>query len=276
MTQTAMTLAAVVTCEPDLARLESVLRAVLPQVSMTQVIDNSVQSRDAVADMVMRLGVQFRPQPTNIGLAAAYNVAIDQARELGATDILLLDQDSVLPSGYVAAVESVLRQSDRAVVAASGIPRDERAVRYGRQEFRSQRVVQTSGTLFRLEAFEAVGLFEADLFIHHVDKEWFMRARARGYSTRVSPTAMVHTEIGMSVSRLSWMPKGVHWQSDTRLYFGVRNTLRLTRRPYLPLAWRMWHLVKIAILLALHLGFRDGRRALATSALSGIRDGLRQ
>lgn len=112
--------AVVVLYRPELARLQQVLTALTPQVEQVVLVHNGATTvggtgRSAapeaewLEDWLNRLPLQrericYLPQTSNIGLAAAQNLGLAQARVLQAEFVLLCDQDSVAAPDMVEAL----------------------------------------------------------------------------------------------------------------------------------------------------------------------------
>jgi rhamnosyltransferase len=268
------TLCAVVTYEPDLDRLSGALGAVQHEVD-TIVFDNGSTNVGDIASLIARrfASVSLVRSPTNVGLATAYNQMSRHAREHSKHYLLLLDQDTICPTGYARALETYhAAPGNERCAAAGGQPIDRRAEQRRGAEVRRHRLVQSSGTSFRLAAFDDVGGFEDELFIHHVDKEWFHRAASRGWSTAVVPDLELDHQPGQDVVRFPLMPRAWRWQSDPRLYYLTRNTLRLCAREYLPTSWKVGQVGKTAVIDTGHLLFRGQRWERARMLAQAVRD----
>lgn len=265
--------AAIVTYRPDPVRLRDVLSAVVPQVAHTAVVDNSELSTP-VREVVTGLGesVELISNGRNLGLSRAYNQAVERAHDCGADALLLLDHDTVCPASYVAKLSEHLA-SDSRLAVVGGRPVDRRVDAGDRPERRNQRLVQSSGSLFRVAAFEAVGGFDEALFIHHVDREWFARAAALGWASATVDEQIDHEPGGAPV-RLPGAPKAIRFYSDTRLYYMVRNSILLSSRPYMGTRWKVEQAVKVPARFGIHVVVRPGRRGRISVAIDAIRDGL--
>lgn len=184
-------------------------------------------------------GVEQIALETNSGIAHALNVAIQRARELGATHVLTLDQDSTVPSGYVARLMDVLRSrvatgrpSAGAVPMAAGgsaVLRDTDDAPFDPIQ---------SGQIIPVSVLDAVGPFSEELFIDAVDSDFWLRADALGYSFAVVDGAEIEHGLGeLQPIRifgrqlvLAGKPRHVLYHSPFRTYYMVRNSIVLHRR----------------------------------------------
>lgn len=101
-----------VTYRPDIFLFHEALYSLSNQVHTSIIVDNSTQSNleyDSENILVLALN-------ENVGIAAAQNIGIQKAIELGADYIILSDQDTVYPSNYVAAMLPVFDDYAKACV----------------------------------------------------------------------------------------------------------------------------------------------------------------
>ncbi|WP_206447306.1 glycosyltransferase family 2 protein [Agrococcus sp. KRD186] len=287
--------AVAVTFRPDEGAIGEVLERATAQVGALVVLDNDSPEVDGAhwsARVAMPAGVELQREPRNIGLGAAYNRAAAIARERGARYVMLLDQDSLLEPGCVAAL---LRHADqraaRRPLGAVGPTfvdgrSGERApfVRFGfplNKKFHAPAggdvdvdFLISSGSLIPLTALEVAGGFDAGLFIDSVDMEWCFRAKAAGLQlVGVADARMLHT-IGDELVRL---PGGgtmfVH--SPLRLYMMTRNRVALWRRPGTPRTWTAQDVPRMLFKLGRMTAFAPPRIRNAKAMLRGARDGWR-
>lgn len=211
------------------------VRALSEQVERVVVVDDGSHSLGGLA--FSDTNVVSLELPENVGIAAALNRGIDRARQLGATHIVTMDQDSTLPDGYV---DAALSHLDRLAVAgmrpAAVVP-----ARFG--DF----VVTTtgspdhprdpiqSGQVIPVDVFAEVGNFDERLFIDGVDTEYTLRARAAGLEFWILPDSMLEHSLGEQVpivvfgKHLSVFGKKRHhyYHAPFRTYYAMRNGLAL-------------------------------------------------
>lgn len=210
----------------------------------------------------------------NSGVGAAQNRGMRSAFRLGAKYCLLLDQDSQLGPGVIAAlVEThrlLLRGKRRVacVVPAVGqtpgarVPVEPTVVREG----------QASGMLVSKQAFEEVGPMDESLFIDLVDYEWCWRARKKGYLVFQQPGATIRHRLGedSALNRL-----GIHVPAPIRHYYQFRNHLLLMREKDVPAKWKVVNSLKLLAKLAVYPILLDSRLHRLFFIRRGIIDGVR-
>jgi rhamnosyltransferase len=279
--------AAVVTAfEPD-NRLISVCASVRHQVDLVVVVDDgSPAANERVLESCRDLGVVVVRHELNRGIGAALNTGVQavraHARGGAGADILTLDQDSVLPAGYVNALTAAAAQARAAGVlvamvgpeGASGVrsaaARGDGPVTYSREPIQS-------GLLVPATTFAEIGLFDEDLFIDGVDSEFYLRARAHELRAIVARGAMLEHRLGrrhaVAIARRQF--EVVH-AAEFRYYYIGRNRVVLCRRYWL--SEPMWVVTSVArdvrhvTVVTL---FVPGRRKRLQELRRGLHDGMR-
>jgi len=301
----------VVSFEPDAVRLKEVLQAAAPQLAGLVVVDNS-ESEQGRADSAAccasvtaanaQVAVQFADMGKNLGLSRAFNQGIALAGKHGASHVLLLDQDSIVGGGMVAALLQALTP-DSATLQALGKDRapitvgpwyvDELS---GRRSvvLRSKTVMVgyerapdnptlpmptemliSSGSLVPLTAFAELGPLDEALFIDHIDTDWALRAHQAGHWLAIIPGANMTHRLGDRVLRFWWgrmrlLP--VH--SPIRLYYTFRNSLWLYARPHGHWRWVLFDLKRLLAVTVIHLLAAGPRWPRLQMIFRGVGDGL--
>ena len=234
--------------------------------------------------------------PCNAGLAAALNQGARAARHAWpeCRFILLLDQDTETGVG---GVEALLAAYDRLAATHPRLgcigPRmvdTQTGLEHGFHQISGCRWVRRyavdaeslpvanlngSGTLVRLDLFEALGGLDEDFFIDHVDTAWSFRVLDAGYELRGVPGIAFRHRMGERSIRF-WLLGWRVWpyRSPVRHRYLFRNTVRLLRRPGVPFCWKAWAPVKLAVTVVVHLLFDQARGAQLRAMWGGLRDGM--
>jgi rhamnosyltransferase len=285
---------------PSVERLAEQLEALEGQVDDIIVIDNG--SRPAVEHLLERhaaarprlaaLPIRIVALPGNEGIARGLNVGIEAARAQGAQLVVLLDHDSVPGAGMVA---ELVATRERCATPANPVAavgprvkdlRDAREypfVRLGwlrnRHQYCAGSAQQvfacdfliSSGTLIALDAFDAVGPFEDDLFIDSVDREWCFRALSRGFALYGACAAHLDHRLG-DRRRPVWGGLELIVHSPARLYYMTRNRLLLYRRAYVPLKWKINDFLRMIAKFTATLLLVAPRREYARLSWKAVRD----
>jgi rhamnosyltransferase len=280
------TCAVFVSYHPDPSFLSNI-RAVVPQVGATIIVDNG--STGAAADIVARAAelpkVRVIHCGENLGLGAALNIGVAEARSRGCEWIVTFDQDSSAPAGYVdeliSAINSYERRERVAVVGPvyvdQGTGLRTSFARSSAGNIARVETTLTSGSLVRASVFDVVGPFDEGFFIDYLDIEFCLRCAMHGYDVIQASAARLGHNLGRSVvRRVLWKKFGVTNHSALRRYYIARNRLAVyrryaSRRP----GWVIRDVYSFVREVAKFLCFEDDRRAKAAATLRGVRDGIR-
>lgn len=288
-----MTVAIVVTYQPNLIELTRLLDAIRHQVPVTIVVDNGstidvwsfLAGRNDSRTHCLCLG-------TNQGVAAAQNAGIAWAREQGANFVILFDQDSIPEIGMVALLQRVYqsKMKEGYRVAAVG-PRyvDERncnravfsrlcGMRVLTEDGAGSNVgvlvdfVISSGSLISLDALSHIGCMTEALFIDQIDIDWGLRAKSIGYqSFGVYNAVMMHS---LGEAPLIILGHKLLNHSPLRHYYIIRNAIWLIAQPYTPLGWQLYFARMILVRYLLYSVCVVPRLAYFTMMTKGLWHGL--
>lgn len=284
--------AVVVTYQPP--DITALLTELVRQCQEVTVVDNGSRP-ERLAPLracCQRLGASLVELGSNRGIAAAQNIGVSAALAQGAQHVLLSDQDSRLAPDMVRLLFEAIREDPR-VAAVGPLPAEEGPdgdelvyvdrgwgpKRATKADLRQRRLeaafLIASGCLVRREALEDVGLMREDLFIDHVDLEWGVRARNRGWCLLAVPEARLTHSLGDKAVKIPGRAQPVHVHSPLRNYYMVRNTITLIRWRGLPARWRVrycYWVAKYTAFNALAAGQGSQRRRMLAR---GLCDGLR-
>lgn len=210
------------------------MRDVLAQVDAVVIVDDG-------SDTLTRIDfhddrVTTIASPTNRGIAAALNTAIDAARDLGATHLVTLDQDSALAPGHVesllSALDTAQRRGARPAAAVPGVVGGAPVLM--QDDGQPLDPIQ-SGQVVPIAVFDELGGFREELFIDAVDSEFTARARRHGMTLIAVPDVAMAHELGELVPItffgrplvLRGKARHVLHHKAWRTYYMVRNSLWL-------------------------------------------------
>lgn len=282
--------AGIVVFRPDPALLLPLIEAVAREAAPVFLLANGPLDPDLAARLDAE-PVEVIQAPSNLGVAEGFNLCVLAALLRGKTRILLLDQDSRLASGMVAALSAAMDEVAAAgecpavvgprIVSPIGAETEFKAPRYfARQGFpmigaaAPVHYVISSGSLVDLAAFRVVGPWRSDYFIDGVDTEWCFRAWSKGRSCWVARESSMEHRIGKGVIKAGLLGRAVPRQPDFRLFAYVRNQVYGLLLAHVPIGWKMRviaHTARIVLLSWADRGF-EPRFLAAMSAAMG--DGL--
>ncbi|UYP19743.1 glycosyltransferase family 2 protein [Rhodococcus sp. Z13] len=288
-----MTTAAVITSYDPGDDLLDTCRAVASQVDSVIVVDDgSRRDVSALLDTCRSEGWTVLEQGANTGIAAALNRGVDEALASGADAVLTLDQDTVLEPGYVQRMHAHLGLArslgiDAALLGPSSINGGIAPFWYATEGLTMAFEPIQSGLLIPREVFDRIGGFEEGLFIDCVDTEFYLRARAAGIPSLVTPGARISHQFGRSTR---WIPprllrrlagplrNGFDFIEDApfRHYYIARNRTIMYRRYWRtePL-WCAVSLVKDGLARGRAIAIGSRRLVRLRLTVAGFRAGLR-
>lgn len=286
-------LSVIVTYHPDVKRLVDVLTILSGKVDSVFVVDNGSSFSDESNVLLASFpNVSLISLFENTGIAFALNVGIQRARELNATHILLMDQDSLPRSDMISLMSAHLEVfKGEEPVAAIG-PRfidvnngaisqhvHFEALRIGRipcpekTPYVPTDFLITSGSLIPLHVLDDVGPMDETLFIDHVDTEWCLRAKSKGYELLGDCEALMEHDLGEYRKRIwffRWREVPVH--KAFRYYYIFRNSVLLYRRKYIPWSWIRIDLIRLIQIFGFTLLFGPDRLGKIAMMFRGVRD----
>ena len=233
-------IAVVPTFSPDADVLDR-LRSLAEQVDAVIVVDDGSPERAyAVLDLIEKAGFELIRSASNAGIAAALNAGTRLALARGAQFVLTVDQDTLLPAGYVddcLHAFSLARPETKVGVVCSDRINGQPSIpgSYTPEGLGVVREAIQSGFLIRRECLEQCGLFDARLFIDDVDTEFCLRIARYGWLTVVGPgTDITHSLGEQAPTRIFGFqrykdgePATYQYHRPFRRYFIIRNNIDL-------------------------------------------------
>ncbi len=282
---------------PNPVLLSRAVDAMRPQVGAVIIIDNGAdpQVRQWLADEDKRGAITHIVMETNVGVAAGQNSGISWAGQHGFSHVLLMDQDSIAASNMVQRLMGSLTALERSGRKAGAIgPKLQytttlKAFHFIRLGLTSNLIhlppdqsepvlvdiIISSGSLIPLDVINTVGGMDDSFFIDNVDVEWCFRAASFGFKLYGDVGAVMEHNLGDAVKRfwfLRWRQATVH--KPLRLYYMMRNRVRLHNRSYTPLLWAVKDHFRICAKLLIFTIVVPPRRRNFTMMLRGLWDGL--
>ena len=186
--------AGIVSYNPEIDRLRENVAAIAPQVDRLLIFDNGSENVEEV-EVAFGSFAEIIRSPENLGMAKALNRLCAAAEQGEATDIVLLDQDSVASCDLVA-VEASHRSEDVGLVCALTIDRNHKGQEFNRSLIFDIKRPITSGSMINIAAWKGVGGYDERLFVDWVDDEFCDNLRTHGYRLiRTNGTSILH-ELG--------------------------------------------------------------------------------
>ena len=253
---------------------QSLVRAVgqTPQASLACLIYDNSLARHEVPETPF--ACTYRHDPSNPGLAVAYQLAFEQAKREGIGWLLLLDQDTTVTKEYLTeALQVACELRDRqnlgalvpkliqeGCVLSPHWPHGNRSLQsFGAfSGFLESNVrVYNSGALLRVEAIHTAGGFPLDFPLDYLDHAMFAKLQAQGRQVFLLQATLLH--------QLASKSQGVHaaLKSSPRL----RGMLKAEARFYLQYGSHRDRLLLLRRRAKLALGMLQCREFRSLAAL---------
>lgn len=286
--------AVVVTYQPNMESLLSLLSRLDGQVEFIVVVDNG-----STADVSLALGGHVIDKLSvislgeNCGIAVAQNRGILLAREIEASHVILFDQDSAPSADMVAkliACEARLALDGHCVASVGPRYFDERQnnpppfIRVENGMLKrcllpevgdavSVDYLIASGCLIPMGALNLVGDMADELFIDYVDIEWGLRAKSMGMENFGCFSAKMAHSLGDDPIR--FLGAVYPARSPLRHYYMFRNAVLLYRMKHVMLNWKLADGLRGVLRFGFYALFAKPRMEHLKMMIKGIFDGLR-
>lgn len=285
--------AVVVAFHPPLELFRKVIDAVLPQVSDVVIVDNTsgnTRPIDVGSEKVHVIAFK-----ENRGVGAAHNAGFEWAREHGSTHVLLLDHDSVPAADMVDQLVKATSELEKRGIPVGVVGpkyintatrRSSFFVQFKAYGFKrvwcdaAERLTPvdfliSSGSLIPVRVLDQVGLMDEGLFVDHVDTDWCLRARTKGYQAFGVRAAVMEHTLGSNMIAVTFVKREVPEHSPIRHYYTFRNSLCLYRRSYAAPRWIAGDLLRLLGMMVFYPLVTPPRLEHLRMMVRGIRDGIR-
>jgi hypothetical protein len=224
-------------------------------------------------------GIVFLPQEKNLGFAGGSNVGIRAALEGGCDFVMLLNNDTILPGGFL---EPLLRSMENNKLVGIATPKINYATQqdiiwFAGGQFHPPRIFgsmigmneKDAGQwdtprvvdyavgccmLIRREVFEKIGLLDEMFFFYLEDVDFCYRAQKAGYLVYYQPQSLIYHKVAQSTR--DNIPSRIYLHTQSRILFFFKHikglaiifavileSLRLLRTTASYLFKREWHLL---------------------------------
>lgn len=260
---------------PDIPLLLKNIEGSYTQVERLYLIDNTENYSGYAETLQTIANVCHIPLGRNTGIAHALNVGCRIALEAGFKWAVTLDQDSVLPPGYIDACTRFLASKTCHKIGIAGVTWNAGNCTENRQANRVFRVI-TSGSLTSLTAWEAVGGFKDELFIDCVDTEFCLNLLKNNYEVWQLSHIRLDHRLGNNTSDICIAGKHLCYATHhhaSRYYYMARNNLYVSAlyRNIFPQYAKVLR-KELRNLIAKIILFEKGKQSKLSSVWQGIRD----
>lgn len=201
----------IVLFNPDIPRFEKCLSAILEQTELVLLFDN-VGNQKKYGDVNDK--IVYMTDNQNKGIAYALNKIMFEAKKRGFDWVVTMDQDTILPSNYVAEISQYENIPNVAIFAPQVI--DKRRIYMTIEEGENLKDIDfciTSASFTNLGIWEKLGGFDEWLFIDYVDNDYCKRAKLNNYRIVQVPNIVIDQEFGNVIPKSPKVMKFYLWLS---------------------------------------------------------------
>jgi len=163
----------------------------------------------------------------NKGVAAALNLALEQASNDGYKWMLTMDQDGSFEAHELA---QLLKRKDTLsldnILLISPVHKKSFSIQKSDCHYEEVETVMTSGNLIYVQHAKEIGGYDTRLFIDEVDHEFCFRGLSKGYKVISLSSSYVNHQLGKSYIKNG---KQIRLYPPERLYYMARNYLFLRK-----------------------------------------------
>lgn len=281
--------ALIVTFNPDIDSFGKNLAAITRQVDKVIIVDNSNDSlsQNGLRDYLENKDDVILIQPKeNLGIAYAQNIGFMHAIKNNADYVVTFDQDSSVEDGLIETLYEEykhVKEQNNIKIACIGpsVINERNNTRYEKYFRNSVKIndsvfsvksIISSGTLYDVDVFSAIGFNKAEWFIDSIDIEWCYRARYLGYHVLMTTKVAMRHNLGAKDMKLP-VGKSINIGSPFRLYFVYRNWIFSLREPQFELSYKLKLLVMMPLKFVIFSNVSP-RKSRMLFMLRGIKDGL--
>lgn len=247
--------AVVITYHPDI-KLRERIEQIRHQVDKLLIIDNNSKSDciEMIQGISKDLDVDVILNESNLGIAEALNQGFKYVEGFGEqySWVLTLDQDSscyaLLVEQLIMAYEDCPFRDEVGIIGTNFKEKTTGRILHKKTQaadnWEEVQNLPTSGCIVSLAVFSEVGDFRKDFFVDHVDTEYCMRLRYKGYRVLISPKiGMIHPLGYYRVSKLHKWMRGSPMITNyppLRHYYWTRNGVTLIKENFLrDMSWSL-------------------------------------
>lgn len=212
------------------------------------VVDNGSDDRSVPLIRERHPGIEILENPRNLGYAVGANQGVRRALEMGATHVLLINNDAVAGEGMVSKLLESMEAHPSAgivgpkifyygtdimwfngghfnrILGLSTHPLMDRQDDGGDQD-REVGFITGCAMMIRSGVFRDIGLFDEEFDIYSEDLDFCLRAKEKGYGVLLVPRAVAEHKVSLSTGVV-----GSNLMTPYRSYYYARNMLMMVRK----------------------------------------------
>ena len=202
------------------------IKTYIDYIDKLYIVDNSENNNCELLRDFYSYKIEYIPNFSNLGIAAALNIACEKAYKENCKWILTMDQDSIFSSEDIKNYIELLKKNDKDNIGIM-------APRYELKNIlipKNKNSVITSGSFLNLIAYKKLGGFLEELFIDEVDHEMCYRMIRNNYKLLQFDDIVLHHELGnTAIKKMLFKNFSVTNHAGIRRYYITRNKLYINK-----------------------------------------------
>lgn len=190
-------------------------------------VDNSARNNEKLFTSMISENVVYIPLMSNKGIAYAMNIGFKKILQKSIPYVVTMDQDSMFGTNIIESyIKYIIDYGMDDIVALTPQYKTDRSMITKKSGHKTVKITMQSGSLFRTDIIERIGLFNNDLFLDVVDWEFFVRGRKAGMKIIQCNDAILLHEPAIT-EEIKILGKTIMYgtAAPVRYYYQVRNLL---------------------------------------------------
>lgn len=234
-------IAAIITYNPNLKRLEKNILSIINQVDRILIIDNKSSNIDLIMNLTKNISnnthknIDIKNNSDNKGIAYALNQSLEYAQNNNYKWVLTLDQDSICDDNMVRTMMKYLKENKSeniGIIAPSIIDENKHSeIEKMNNLIEYPTAVITSGSLTNVKIANNIGGFKNELFIDYVDHEFCLKMKKSNYEIIKLKQAKLYHELGeIKTYNILGKIATTTNHSSLRRYYYYRNSVYVHKK----------------------------------------------
>lgn len=243
------------------------------------IVDNSVVK--SICTEIDNLNVHVISNLKNLGVAEAFNIGCKYAIANGFKWVITMDQDSNINNEII---QNLIDYKNNCNISQVAIISPRHVLQNNLESVSCDKLdsdyysgihTMTSGNLVNLDIFQEIGGFNSDLFIDHVDLEYYCRALSYGYKViTLNKVLMAHCLGNMRIHKLLGKSFKVYHHNTIRKYYQIRNSIVVFKKYWKTVPESKFFLKSMTFVFATTVFFEEKKFKKIYFMLQGISDGI--
>ena len=272
---------------PDTQVLENI-KLISKQVSSILLIDNTPNNDNFDSSSISN--AKYFPNHENLGLSPAFNKCLLEKEAVESDYVIFFDQDSKIEEKHIETLvsdfEGLSKSYKVGYLGPSFLETNTGEIHgvmpYSKEAENNCWTVPatiTSSIITKYEILKEVGFWNEKVFLDYADLDLGWRLTKAGFTNFVTKNVLMVHKLGNRTKDVHIpfrkRPSKVVIHKPYRLYYQVRDGLRLILKPYVPKSGKRTICTELILRLYVHLAYLDDKYESLKCWFKGFFDGVR-